>query len=557
MENDSDVKPLHADEHSPWSPLRQPIFRALWIATIVSNLGTWMQNVGASWLMTALSPSPLIVAMVQAATSLPAFLLALPAGALADIFDRRRLLLITQFWMLAAAAALSVATYAGAMNPTLLLLLTFVLGVGTAMNGPAWQAIVGDLVAARELSAAVSLNSAAFNLARAVGPALAGIILARAGAGAVFLLNALSFIGVLVVLYRWESSPREGVLPAERFFGAMRAGARYVRHAPAVHAVLVRTAAFILFGSAIWALLPLVVKTELGRGPSAYGVLLGGLGAGALIGATLLPKMRSRTSPDVLIIGASVVFAAVSIGAGLIRNYAVMIALMLIGGAAWIVVLSSLNVAARMVVPAWIQARSLAFYLLVFQGGTAAGSLAWGALAGRLGIHSTLVAAGIGLIISLIAAFLFPLRGGESLDLKPAAHWPGADFSAGLAGGSGPAFVTVEYRVDPRNAEEFVRRMADMQRIRRRDGAIQWGLFVDATDPWRYLEEFLVESWLEHLRQHERITVSDRGVQERVRSLHVGPQPPRVSHYISAKSQGEIRRREIQKQQLTIPPPIR
>ncbi len=254
MKNDSIVVPPHPDVRSPWSPLRQPVFRALWIATIVSNLGTWMQNVGASWLMTALSPSPLIIAMVQAATSLPMFLLALPAGALADIADRRRLLLITQFWMLAAAAALSAVTYAGAMTPVLLLSLTFMMGVGTAMNGPAWQAIVGDLIGPRELGAAVSLNSAAFNLARAVGPALGGILLARTGAGTVFLLNALSFMGVLFVLYGWKSKARESVLPAERFVGAIRAGVRYARHASPVHAVLIRTAAFILFGSAIWAL---------------------------------------------------------------------------------------------------------------------------------------------------------------------------------------------------------------------------------------------------------------------------------------------------------------
>lgn len=365
MKTDDLAAPLHPSSHSPWSPLRRPVFRALWIATVVSNLGTWMQNVGASWLMTALSPSPLIVAMVQAATSLPVFLLALPAGAIADIADRRRVLLISQFWMLAGAGALSVATYAGAMSPALLLLLTFVMGVGTAINGPAWQAVVGDLVVPAELGAAVSLNSAAFNLARAVGPALGGIVIARAGAGAVFLLNALSFIGVLFVLHRWKSTPRESVLPAERLVGAMRAGVRYVRHAPAVHAVLARTAAFILFGSAIWALLPLVVKTGMGRGPSTYGVLLGGLGAGALLGTLVLPKLSSRMPLDARITGASAIFAAATIGSALTGDYAVMVALMLLGGAAWIVALSSLNVAARMVVPGWVQARSLAIYLLV------------------------------------------------------------------------------------------------------------------------------------------------------------------------------------------------
>jgi MFS family permease len=492
-----------------------------------------MQNVGASWLMTSLSPSPLLIAMVQAATSLPVFLLALPAGALADIADRRRLLLITQLWMLVAAAALSAATYAGAMTPALLLLLTFVLGIGAAMNGPAWQATVTDLVAPRELSGAVALNSVAFNLARAVGPALGGMILASAGAGTVFLLNALSFIGVLVVLFRWKTTPKESILPAERLMGAMRAGVRYVLHAPPLQAVLARSLAFILFGSAVWALLPLVVRNEMGLGPSTYGVLLGALGAGALVGAAMLPKLKRMASVDGLIAGASGVFAMVTIGSGLVRSYALMIGLMLLGGAAWIAILSSLNVAARMVIPAWVQARSLAIYLLVFQGGTALGSLVWGAVAGRVGISSTLVAAGVGLIISAATAFVFPLRGNDSLDLKPAADWPEPSISSELDIGKGPTFVTVEYRIDPLDTEEFVRAMADIHRVRLRDGALQWGLFVDAADPGRFLEEFVVESWLEHMRQHERVTVSDRELQERIRSLHMGPEPPHVTHYIS------------------------
>ena len=323
------------------------------------------------------------------------------------------------------------------------------------MNGPAWQATVGDLVAPNELSAAVSLNSAAFNLARAVGPALGGVHSCTSRSRHCFPVER-------AVLHRSAFCPLSLEIngtgkraPGRAFVGAMRAGIRYVRHAPAVQVVLVRTAAFILFGSAIWALLPLVVKTGMGRGPSTYGVLLGGLGAGALIGAALLPKLKSRTSVDFLIMGASAVFAMVMVGAGMIHNYAVMIMLMLLGGAAWIAVLSSLNVAARMVVPAWVQARSLAFYLLVFQGGTAVGSLVWGALAGRVGVDSTLVAAGIGLLISLVAALLFPLRGVESLNLKPAAHRPAPDLADESVAESGSAFVTVEYRVDPVHAEEL------------------------------------------------------------------------------------------------------
>lgn len=497
-----------------------------------------MQNVGAAWLMTTLSPSPLIIAMVQAATSLPVFLLALPAGALADIIDRRRLLLVTQLWMLAAAAALSAMTYAGAMSPALLLLLTFVLGVGSTMNAPAWQATITDLAPRGDLAAAVALNSAAFNMARAVGPALGGIVLAHAGAGMVFLLNSLSFIGVLVVLFRWKSTPRESALPAERLSSAMRAGVRYVRHAPALHAVLVRTSAFILFGSAIWALLPLVVKNELGLGPAAYGVLLGGLGVGALIGAALLPILRRRLSIDVMITGASVVFALVTVGSGLTRSYVLMIVLMLLGGVAWMLIMSSFNVTARIVVPAWVQARSLAIYLLVFQGGTALGSFGWGALAERFGVSAALISAGIGLLTGCAAVFIFPLRGIDSLDVNPTEYWPHPDVSSELDSDNGPAFVTVEYYVEPGQANEFLRAMTDLGRIRRRDGAVQWGLFVDATDHKRYLEEFLVESWLDHLRQHERVTASDRRVQERVRSFHSGPERPRVSHYVSPGQPG-------------------
>jgi MFS family permease len=281
-------------------------------------------------------------------------------------------------------------------------------------------------------------------------------------------------------------------------------------------------------------LLPLVVRDEMKLGPSAYGQLLSALGAGALIGAAMLPKFNRMASVDGLITGASGVFAAVTIGSGLVRNRTLMVALMLLGGVAWMIVLSSLNVAARMVVPAWVQARSLAIYLLVFQGGTAMGSLAWGAVASRWGISSTLVAAGVGLIIGAATTFIFPLHRGDSLDLRPAADWPEPNITGELDIEKGPTFVTVEYRIDPLNAEEFVRAMGDMRRIRRRDGAVRWALFVDASDPARFLEEFVVESWLEHLRQHERITVSDRQLQEQIRLLHTAPEAPHVTHYTSA-----------------------
>jgi MFS family permease len=317
-----------------WSPLRRPLFRALWVATVVSNIGTWMQNVGAAWLMTALTPSPVMVALVQAATSLPVFLVGLPAGALADVVDRRRLLLWTQGWMLAAAAALGALALAGVITPWVLLLLTFALGLGAALNAPAWQAIVPELVPHADLPAAVALNSVGFNIARAVGPALGGAIVALAGARAVFLLNAASFLGVIGVLYRGQRAAPVSRWPAEHVVGAIRAGLRYVRYAPTLRAVLVRGGIFILCGSALWALLPLVARNELGLNATGYGLLLGALGVGAIAGALLLPRIRRHVADDSLVVGATVVFAAVTMTLAYVHDMALLCTAMIAGGAA-------------------------------------------------------------------------------------------------------------------------------------------------------------------------------------------------------------------------------
>ena len=354
-------------------PFRQPLFRALWVATLVSNLGTWMQNVGAAWLMTSLTSSPLVISMVQAATTLPVFLLALPAGAFADILPRRGLLLSSQAWMLGAAACLSLVTFAHAISPVGLLAFTFALGIGSAMNGPAWQAVFSEIVPKPDLTAAVSLNAASFNLARAVGPALGGLIVAKAGAGATFLLNATSFLAVIFVLYRWKPSPTKSVLPAERFVGAMRSGVRYLVHAPALKAVVVRTLAFTVFAGALWALLPVVVKTELRRGPSTFGILLGAMGLGAVVGTVLLPHLSGRISLDRIVACGTLLFAIVLFATAYLPFYTLELLVMVLGGLAWMVLLSSLSVATREVVPNWVQGRALSMYLLVFQGGTALG----------------------------------------------------------------------------------------------------------------------------------------------------------------------------------------
>src|SRR6202035_3752760 len=349
-----------------WSPLSQPVFRWLWIANLASNVGTWFQSVGASWLMTTLSRSTVEVALVQAATSLPMFLLALPAGALADVLDRRRLLLVTQTWMTLAAAGLGLLTLFGGVTPWTLLLFTFLLGLGAALNAPAWQAIVPELVPRAELPAAVALASVSFNIARAAGPALAGLIVAAAGPAATFLLNAVSFVGVLAVLYRWRRAGEETVLPAERVLGAMRTGMRYVRHAPAVQAVIARGSAFILCGSSLWALLPVIASHDLHRGPTGYGILLGALGAGAVAGALALPRLQRDSSADSVVAAATLVFAGATLVLAYIRSFWLLAAAMLLAGGAWLSLLSSLNVAVQTVVPSWVRARALSVYMLVF-----------------------------------------------------------------------------------------------------------------------------------------------------------------------------------------------
>ncbi len=521
-------------------PLRQPLFRALWIASIASSIGTWMQNVGGVWLMTSLTPSPLMVALMQTATSLPVFLVGLPAGALADIVDRRRLLLFWQAWMLVVAILLAVVTFFDVTTPWLLLGLTFALGLGAAMNAPAWQAIIPELVSRADLPTAVMVNSAGFNVARAVGPALGGIVVAAAGPAAVFLLNAASFVGVILVIYSWKRSPRKNALPTERTIGAIRAGIRYLKYSPDLRTVLVRTGVFIICGSALWALLPLVAK-QLGLGSFGYGVLLGCIGLGAVTGAFVLPRVREKVSTDLLIVSATVVFASSTLALAYLRNLGLLYVALVAAGLAWIAIMSSFNVATQLAVPTWVQARSLGVYQLVFQGGLAIGSAIWGLTAERFGNSAALSGAAIGLMVGLIAALPYRLIAGEKLDLTPSLHWPEPVVAIELNPEEGPVLITIEYRIDPARSHDFAEAMHALSRVRRRDGAIRWSLWKDTALPNRYLETYVVESWAEHLRQHERMTVADLGEEARVRAFHIGDQPPLVSHLIYAHDTHGVR----------------
>lgn len=516
-----------------FDPLRHPLFRAFWLANLASMVGNWAQQVGSSWLMTSLG-SPLQVALVQSAISLPMFLLALPAGALADVVDRRRLLIAAQGWMMVCAGALGLFTLAGAIGPWLLLTFTALLGLGMAIHSPTWQAAIPNLVPRRDLPAAVALGSVGFNLARSVGPALGGLLVARAGPGPAFLLNAASFLGVLAVAARWRSEPRAGTLPAERMAEAIKGGLRYVRHEPSLQAVVVRGAVFVLCGVGIWALLPIVVK-ELGLGATHYGLLLGCLGLGAVLGAMALARLRTLVSLEWLVVGSTLLLAAVVAGVARVRRFELLTLVLLPGGAAWLWLLASLNTAVQTAVPSWVRGRAISVYLVAFFGAHAGGSALWGLVAAREGSAAALDGVALGLLTGLLVAPFFRLPGTEPLDLSPSQHWPAPRPAPDLVPGEGPLLVVLEYRVDPARADALLGALEPLRRIRLRDGASAWSAWVDAADPGRVVEQFLVDSWLAHLRQGERLTVADREVLARVEALHLGPEPPVLRHLFARR----------------------
>ena len=403
---------------SAWTPLLYELFRWLWIASVVSNIGTWMQNVAAAWYMTALPTStPLLVALVQTATNLPVFLLGVPAGVAGDIVDRRKLLLVTQGWMLAAAAALGWLTIVGMTGPYTLLWLTFALGLGSAMNGPAWQAIMPELVPHRELASAIALNSIGFNLARAIGPALGGLTVAALGAGAAFILNAVSFVAVLIVLYLWKRKPAPHEAAPESIAAAMRTGLRYVRLAPVMHSVLIRSFTFVISATAVWALLPVLAKVELHSESTGYGVLLGFLGLGSICGALILSRIRHQVRPEVLVTAGSALFGLANLGLAASERFGIVCALMLAGGIGWMTTNSNLNTAAQTALPGWVRARGMAVYLLGFQSAMAIGSVIWGGVADRFGLRTTFASAGICLLIAAFATMRLHLAGDATVPL--------------------------------------------------------------------------------------------------------------------------------------------
>jgi MFS family permease len=519
---------------SSWAPLRHPLFRALWLASLASNVGTWVQSVAAVWLMTSLSPSPVLTALVQTAASLPLVLFALPAGALADMVDRRKLLIVSQAWMLAVAAALGILTLLGLQDPWSLLGLTFALGLGAAFTAPAWQAINLELVPRAELPAAVALGSASINGARAVGPGLGGLLVSAVGAAAAFLLNAASFLGVIAVLFAWRREPVRSTLPREQVFGAIRAGLRFIRHSPALRRVYTRVGLFVLSSSALWAILPILARREMHLDATGYGLLLASLGIGAVSGAAALPYLRARLGTSRLIDVSAVIFAGVLAMLGLVPPFWAALVILFVAGFVWMSPLSSLNVVTQSIAPAWVRARALAFHLLVLQAGLALGAALWGWLADRTSVATVFEYAAASLLVaSAVGAFL-PLKNTEHLDLTPAVRPLPKEIADAVGHDDGPVLVTIEYRIDPAQAEAFLATMDGIRRMRRRSGARRWGVFADAALPGVFVESFLVESWLDHLRQHERMTVTDRDISSRARAFHVGGEDPVVRHLVAS-----------------------
>jgi MFS family permease len=522
-----------ADE-SALAPLRRAGFRAAWTALAGSQLVIWMNTVGAVTVIASLSDSPTLIALVQTANSAPAVLLALLMGSMADIVDRRRFVLVSQSWMLLSAAAFAALTIAEVITPELALGLTFALGAGMATTFVIYQALTQDFVPRAELPAAVALNGVAINLARAIGPAVAGLIIAAFSAGVLFAVEAALLVLIVGLVALRIRPPGPARASGERFAPAVRAGVRFVRFSPPVRTVLLRGAAFSVSASALWALLPVVALGRLGLSESSFGLLMGCVGTGAILGATTLPRLRRGLPFDRMISLASLGLAAGLVALAYVPWAELVAVTLLLTGACWLIVLSSLNTSAQRVAPGWVRARTLAVFQLVMQGGLAIGSLAWGLVTGFADVETALTIAAAGLVAGVALARRWPLAKSELDDLTPAGVWSDPIVDIEPRPDDGPVLITVEYLVDSADTDRFLAAMQELNRIRRRDGAYRWGLYADLERPGVHLETFLVDSWSEHLRQHGRLTVADLEVTQLVRSFHRGDGDPAVRHLLWA-----------------------
>ncbi len=524
---------------STWTPFKYRAFALLWTATLVSNVGTWMHDVGAGWLMTSLSPSPAVVSLVQAATTLPIFCFALLAGAVADRVDKRTFLIRINAVLAVVVAAMAGVTAAGWMTPAGLLLFTFLIGTGVAFMAPAWQAVVPSLVPREALQPAIALNSVGINISRAIGPAVAGVLITVVGLAAPFIFNAASYAIILLALFFWKPPAVEkSALPPEPILGAMLTGLRHVRWNAPLKATLVRSFGFFIFASGFWALLPLIARDLPGGGSEIYGFLLASIGAGAVIGALTLPKFRDKMDANMLTAAGTGITALAMAMMALVTDARVVVVAAFLAGLGWITVLTNLNVSAQTSLPNWLRARGLAIALMVFFGCMSAGSVLWGQVATYTSIPTALMIAAAGLVAAVPLTWRAKLAQGAELDLSPALDWAppvvASDFDADPD--RGPVMITIEYTIDPTDQSAFLRALHALSAERYRDGAVQWGVFEDTEQAGRWIEYFIVPSWAEHLRQHERATKHDADLHADARAFHRGEAPPVVRHLLAPKN---------------------
>jgi MFS family permease len=522
---------------STWSPLRIGVFRALWLAVLVSNIGLWMQTVGAQWLLVQQPHASILVALVQTADMLPDVIFGVVGGALADMFDRRRLLIAVQAFMAVTGLALTVLTFTGQMPPALLLTFTFVLGSGSVISLPAYQSLIPDLVPRAQVAAASTLGSISINLARAIGPAIAGVLIARIGVGAVFAINAATFLAYGIVVAAWHPAVEPSTQLPERFVSALRAGGRYVRYSPVMRRMLLRASLFLVPGSALWALLPLVATQRLQLGASGYGLLLAALGVGAVAGSFLLTQLRTRLSANRLLVGASLVYALVMAAIVLIPNVIVAVVALLPAGLAWIAVLSTMNASLQLFLPEWVRARGLSVYLTVLFGSQAVGAVLWGVVAAPKGVLPAYLIAAAMMVGGAATVRIWPLIDTAGMDRRTVAL-SAPQLAVEAAPDQGPVVVSMTYTVSPEREAAFLEAMVRVRLSRLRTGASQWGLFRDGETAHEFVELFVVDSWDEHLRQHtDRLTGTDAEYLDYANAL--SDPPPHTSHLIAAEPRGD------------------
>ncbi len=512
------------------------MFRGVWVASTFSNLGGMIQSVGASWLMLSIAQSADMVALVQASVTLPIMLLSLIAGAVADNLDRRRVMLAAQTFMLIVSAALSACAWSGLITPWLLLLFTFLIGCGAAFNAPAWQASVGDMVPRPEVPGAVALNSMGFNMARSVGPAIGGAIVAAAGAAAAFAINAVSYTALIFVLTRWRRPAPVHLLPPETLGIAVAAGVRYVAMSPAIRIVLIRSALFCIGTSAVMALMPLIAKVLVAGGPLTYGLLLGAFGVGAVTSAVSIARLRQSLSTEAIVRLASISFAVAALAAALSSYLLLTMAALLVAGAGWVLALSTFNVAVQMSAPRWVVARALSLYQMAAFGGLAGGSWLWGVVAKHEGVRMALLLATVVMFACVLLGRWLRLAQAESLNLDPLRIWQEPVTAVPVESRTGPVVVTVEYVIREGDVLAFLRAMSERRRIRRRDGALNWALLRDLADPEVWIERYESPTWLDYIRLNTRLTHDDAIIPERIRALHRGPELPRVRRMIERQT---------------------